>query len=365
MLSLWAGMAAPGTGARFMVGATRCHTMVLSVAAAASMVASASVRADGEGLATFRMEYPKALETQKQSYGRAEVIATGVRIDGRTGEPRATTRYVVTVDGDLKKVVQTNRVVNAEGDENATTFVAVLSESYIFELWKSKETDNQYIIKYMRQMGGPGAESDIRLKEGEFRERAGRFVWATFSNNQFSMEDIFDEKKYRLISGRFVNDRGVRVYRLRFENAKGAYRTLSGEVELLPDRCWAVRSMALDIEAPVKAPHLPPGAKFKTEVASAVEYGEDRNGVPIPIRVEYTKGRSQGSFTIDSVTLRKSADSGEFTLSHFGLPDTVVTSPPGDPSRGYAVYWFVLVAILAFASAVAILYNRKAGPQGT
>lgn len=219
-------------------------------------------------------------------------------------------------------------------------------------------------MRFLRRKGEPGADSDVRLKEGEFQERAGRFAWAAFSNNMFSIEDIFDESKYHLKSGGFLDSRGVRVYKLRFGNAKNAYRTLSGEVELLPDRGWAVRSMALSIEAPVRAPHLPPNARFKTEVASVVEYGADREGVPIPIRVEYTKGKSRGPFTIDSVTFGRSPSKGEFTLSHFGLPDTLVTSPPKDPSRSHATFWLVLLAGVAFASAIVILYKRRASPKG-
>ncbi|CAN5654255.1 hypothetical protein BH23PLA1_BH23PLA1_14410 [soil metagenome] len=308
-------------------------------------------------IAKLKAEYPAARERLEQAYSR-------VRASGRLGKSLAALESgawnevrIDIVDGRRKAVMQARRATAPGVYDPYHEYVYCVGRETMFEADRDLPDGGPYTLSDVGRRTPEGATSGDGAIVSKFDESAGKYIFAPFRMHGWDDFDWFDEKSHEITSAEAIRRDGEGVLRFEYRSKPGEAGSLpvSGRVEVLPGRSWVVRRHELNgATRPVGLPNVH-GKPYT--IVLEVEYGGDRDGIPVPARVQYSGTFGESIFAFDEIEFGATAPEREFTPEFYRLPDITALAP--DPARSYTMYWLFGLATMALATAI-ILKKRAA-----
>ncbi len=249
-----------------------------------------------------------------------------------------------------KAVVETYYLDEKGVKEPVGETVYSITDSISFELHRDFKTTGRHVIMSVNRPRDARGVPSMGGASLHFPSIAGRYLQAPFNSDLFDSENLLDEQKIRIASVEELTSGGRNIVRVGFVAADPAHQNASGEVDFLPDRCWAIQRCDASVVANVS--QVAGSSGFLVKSAMTVEYGGDQGGIPIPKRVRFAGTLGDSTFDFDEVKLGVTTPEREFALQSYGLPDP--TKPLADPARSYLTYWLLGFAALALVAAYVI-----------
>lgn len=305
----------------------------------------------------FKTEYSPASARLRQAYSQARFQGQFNRPDPASGLVGVNFRTIL-VKGPLKKAIcESFRFNKNHIKQPAFEFVYVLGKSATFELSRDFNKNDQYQVNKLNQVP---VGRDVSPDDSVFRvftTVAGIYASAPFASEVFDTVDLWDETKVRITSIQDLTLEGRHVVRVGFVANDSKRQRPSGEIDFLPDRCWAIQRC--QAEAQAVAPQLGGSHTFLVKSLMTVEYDGDQAGIPILKRVNFDRNFTEKStFDFDEVVLGAVASDSDFALRSYGLPD--LTTPLADPSRNNATSWLLGMAAVTLVAAI-VVWKRRSG----
>jgi len=319
-----------------------------------------SVAAGEPGLVRLKSEYPAASARLREAYSQIRVVGRrsgGVAAEGKRPQlavaTEALTREssVVSISGPFKKAVLETFTLDSQGAKRRLSVRDyVIGKNLTFNLYCDFKMNHQRTISSVNRLGdGQDALANDKTRR-IFDNLIGKYLYAPFQSDVFDVKDLLNGDKILITSVQDLNESGRMVARVTFVGTKANPRFTSGELDLLPDLCWAIQRC--DAKVNFAAPQMAGSPSFQIKSRMIVEYSGERGGIPTIKRVRFTGTPGESTFDFDEVELGVTTPEREFTLESYGLPDP--TAPPADPARGHATYWLLGSAVLALVAAYVV-----------
>ena len=302
--------------------------------------------AEDAALRRLRSEYPGASARMSELYGN--VAAEGRLVNAENG---AGFNVEISVHGGLKLIHMTTPLAHAGVSEVPTTeLVYCIGPATKFGLRRRPAEGGDYVIDSMERAEGsqPGAvASKVSQK---YYYYAGRFLEASYLPGMNDVTRMLSDPHFKFTSCRQEGQGEDEVVTLRYayyETVGNGTPWETGLLEFLPGRNWVVRRHEADSFATISVQGRPRKIKFNRSMT--VEYADGRVSPPVPSRVTIRELSDGWTLIFDKVTFDASVPVRDFTLEAYGLG--AVARPVADPSNSSAIYWVLVLAVVALAAA--------------
>lgn len=249
-------------------------------------------------------------------------------------------------------------------DGNFGHTLTCVGPSYSFSLEWTKG-QNTPIVRSLEK----GAD---RRLERELASRL-RLLRAPFSYGDDLLRLVMKESDFHIVAVSQTADRTRKLVKIDYEyNARGYQARRSqdsgspkevkppprhiGSIVVCPDDSWAIQKLTYATGPIRRNSTEAPGTRGYVEI----EYGDRREGIPLPRQITQYMGRFERYDVLDIEQIRVGpTEAGEFKLAAYGLPE-IESAPVARPhsQRGPSI-WFGIAAVSIVLALVFGVLNKK------
>lgn len=332
------------------------RSLFVPVLCLGGILTSSDAVAAGVDVADFVAEYRPALDRLERAY--ATVVARGaINRPADRRLPRDETTIEIRAQDDRKKIDARINSLDARGRPSTKyRYIFALAGDATYELGSRPGEPSTFTLMHLGHRGPDGRLAPMDRTIQNFANWGGKYLGAPLGGPLVSMRSVLDPAKFRIAKAERTGDGPAEVVRVEFASVDPT-NVMSGTVELLPRRCWALRRQEIQARAQMLGRQ---GAFMTLATTLEVSYGEDRDGIPLVQHVGAKDNFTSSYCDFEEIRLGETTPARQFAPSSYGLPD--LTAPPADPARGSVSYWLIGLAVVALLGSVAIR-RREQSPR--